>query len=274
MFPVDAEKFVLGLTTADTTTPKTYRKKLQALEKFDDTARAEKIQKLVTFASVPVDVKLDVDGDGSTALMMAAKTGNFVAFETCLKMGAGLSRQDKQGRNAALFLSGCSNENGVTTQMLSICDSGVSDASVNIDVDSALSTRDNFGRSAIHYAAYRSNHDVITSIHGRQLSRCNIHSKDVNGDTPMHFICSINEKSFSKRLAELGYAGIMAEHIVPPNETVIASTIRLLRKLGASSETENLSGKSPLMTASCEGNVNAVKVLLADWKDMHNVSKR
>lgn len=90
----------------------------------------------------------------------------------------------------------------------------------------------------------------------------------------MHFICSINEKSFSKRLAELGYTGIMAEHIVPPNEAVIASTIRLLRKLGASAETENLSGKSPLMTACYEGNVNAVKVLLADWKDMHHVSKR
>ena len=234
VYPQDAERFVVGLTTADTDTPKTYRKKLQALEKFDTVARAEKVQKLVTWASVPIDVKLN--DDGATALMMAAKTGNVVAFETCLKMGAGLSRQDDRGRNAALYLSGTTNEDNAANQMLSICNTGVGDApaAADIDVDAALSTRDNLGRSAIHYAAFRSNNEIISFIHGHQLSRCNIHSKDINGDTPMHFVCSINERTFSKRLAELGYSGTMAEHIIPPNDAVISATIRQVSEQAAS----------------------------------------
>ncbi|GMH90150.1 hypothetical protein TL16_g11680 [Triparma laevis f. inornata] len=272
VFDEDASRFAVGLTTPDTVTPKTYRKKLQAVEKFDSKARAEKIQKLVTWAKFSVDSKAE---DGTTALMMASKNGNFAAFETCIKMGAGLSRQDNEGRNVSLYLCG-SHDMPAAVEMLKTVQTGFEDspASLNIDLDGALSMRDNLGRSAIHYAAYRSNQDVVTMLHGLQLARCNIHSKDLNGDTPLHFIYSINENTFKKKLKLLGYGAQMDQYVVPPSDNIIASTIRLLRKLGASAETENLEKRSPVMVAAYEGNINAIKVLLADWKDMANVSKQ
>ncbi|GMH47704.1 hypothetical protein TrVE_jg8302 [Triparma verrucosa] len=272
VFDEDATRFAVALTTPDTVTPKTYRKKLQAVEKFDAKARAEKIQKLVTWAKFSVDSKAE---DGTTALMMASKNGNFDAFETCLRMGAGLSRQDNEGRNASLYLCG-SHDTPAAVEMLKICQVGYEDspASLNIDLDGALSMRDNLGRSAIHYAAYRSNQEVVTLIQSMQLPRCNIHSKDLNGDTPLHFISSINENTFKKKLKLLGYGAQMDQFVVPPSDGTIASTIRLLRKLGASTELENLEKRSPVMVAAFEGNINAIKVLLADWKDMANVGKQ
>ena len=102
--PDDATLFAVGLTTPDTTTPTTYRKKLLAIEKFDAAARAEKIIRLVTWAKIPVDSVCPLHE--TTAVMHSAKNGNFEAFETCLKMGAGLARQDDYGRSAVHFVRG------------------------------------------------------------------------------------------------------------------------------------------------------------------------
>jgi len=66
----------------------------------------------------------------------------------------------------------------------------------------------------------------------------------------------------------------MDHYVVPPVDFALTSTIRQLRRLGANPETENNAGKSPLMLACESGNLNAIKCLLGDWKEMRDIAKR
>jgi ankyrin repeat protein len=196
--PDDATLFAVGLTTPDTTTPTTYRKKLLAIEKFDAAARAEKITRLVTWAKIPVDSVCPLHE--TTAVMHSAKNGNFEAFETCLKMGAGLARQDDYGRSAVHFVCG-THDLEAASKMLDLCMSpNESVAADDQNMEHALSEKDHDGRVPIHYAAYRSNIEVITKLQGANNPKCNIHSKDNNGETALHYVCALEEGSYGGML--------------------------------------------------------------------------
>jgi len=192
--PNDATLFAVGLTTPDTTMPRTFRKKLQAVEKFDSKARAEKITRLVTWAKIPVDVVCPLHE--TTAVMNAAKNGNSAAFETCLRMGAGLARQDDDGRNAVHFLCG-THDIIAGAQMLDLCLEPIeSVAAGDQNMEHALAVKDADGRCAIHYAAFRSNVEVINKIQNTNNNRCSVHSKDNEGNTPLHYVCGINDDTY------------------------------------------------------------------------------
>ena len=269
--PDDATLFAIGLTTPDTTTPSTYRKKLQAIEKFDAVARAEKITRLVTWAKIPVDSVCPLHE--TTAVMHSARNGNFEAFSTCLKMGAGLARQDDYGRSAVHFVCG-THDLEASCKMLDLCMSPNENvAADDQNMAHALSEKDHDGRVAIHYAAYRSNIEVINKLQGANNPKCNIHSKDNNGDTPLHYVCALEEESYGGMLESLGFNSSMDSFVIPPNNSTNTATIRQLRKLGANPETENNAGKSALMVACEYGNLNAVKCLLGDSKDFKDVAR-
>ena len=271
--PDDATLFAVGLTAPDTTKPRTYRKKLLAIDKFDADARAESIKRLVTWAKIPIDAVFP--SRKTTAVMLAAKSGNFAAFETALRMGAGLSRQDDNGRNALHFLCG-THDTPSSVSMLELCLNGPSDenvASADQDMEHATSMVDSSGRLPIHYAAFRSNAEVVTILHERGYEKCNVHSTDNLGNTPLHYICRLNDFTYKEMTKTLGFDSTMDQSVIPPGDGLITSSIRALRKLGANPEVENAQGKSPMMVACELGNCYAVRCLLADWKDVKDIAK-
>ena len=264
----DVRDFVVGLTTPDTVSPKTYRDKLQSVKTFNMDKRASLVKELVATGGVPVDVRAP---GGLTCYMQAAKQGNVAAFAACMKMGADLSLADEAGRTVLHYVCGTHNITS-SLEMLNMCVNGLeedeAEVTKNLNVDEVLKKPDSRGRLPLHYAAFRANTDVISLILERNLGdSSDASTPDAEGSTALHYVSSIVSSWYKANMVDMGFNSHMDMKVILPSDSAVAIAIRALRKGGADADIENDAELSAFMVACAKGNLNAVKVILGDWKE-------
>ena len=194
------------------------------------------------------DFAQGLDGDGSTAMHIAARRGREDAIHTLGLSNADLNARDAGGRTPAIVAAQAGSE-GVLRILHE-----------QFGVD--LNTADNFGRAAGHYAAFQGELEVFRTL---LRSGVDTSSADAQGRTPAHCAAFHGYDSILDELRPFGNLGAKdAEGRTPAHGAAIKGHVKTLRHLlnwRVDLNVLDSKGTSVAHLAAMHGHVGVLKLL-------------